>query len=211
MTGQKSGFRWGAVILSALLVLPWVARAQDEAPEAFVKRVSVEVLDSIKADKGMRNGDVNRVMVLVDTRIMPNLDFARMTASAVGPAWRQASPDQKARLQEEFKTLLTRTYSGALAQVGDQTVEVKPVRGSAEDKELVVRTEIKNGGEIVQMDYRLVKTPGQGTGWKIYNLNVMGVWLVDTYKTQFAQEINAKGLDGLISTLSERNKANARK
>ncbi len=211
MTGQKSGFRWGAVILSALLVLPWVARAQDEAPEAFVKRVSVEVLDSIKADKGMRNGDVNRVMVLVDTRIMPNLDFARMTASAVGPAWRQASPDQKARLQEEFKTLLTRTYSGALAQVGDQTVEVKPVRGSAEDKELVVGTEIKNGGEIVQMDYRLVKTPGQGTGWKIYNLNVMGVWLVDTYKTQFAQEINAKGLDGLISTLSERNKANARK
>ena len=211
MTGQKSGFRWGAVILSALLVLPWVARAQDEAPEAFVKRVSVEVLDSIKADKGMRNGDVNRVMVLVDTRNMPNLDFARMTASAVGPAWRQASPDQKARLQEEFKTLLTRTYSGALAQVGDQTVEVKPVRGSAEDKELVVRTEIKNGGEIVQMDYRLVKTPGQGTGWKIYNLNVMGVWLVDTYKTQFAQEINAKGLDGLISTLSERNKANARK
>ena len=211
MTGQKSGFRWGAVILSGLLVLPWVARAQDEAPEAFVKRVSVEVLDSIKADKGMRNGDVNRVMVLVDTRIMPNLDFARMTASAVGPAWRQASPDQKARLQEEFKTLLTRTYSGALAQVGDQTVEVKPVRGSAEEKELVVRTEIKNGGEIVQMDYRLVKTPGQGTGWKIYNLNVMGVWLVDTYKTQFAQEINAKGLDGLISTLSERNKANARK
>lgn len=211
MTGQKSGFRWGAVILSALLVLPWVARAQDEAPEAFVKRVSVEVLDSIKADKGMRNGDVNRVMVLVDTRIMPNLDFARMTASAVGPAWRQASPDQKARLQEEFKTLLTRTYSGALAQVGDQTVEVKPVRGSAEEKELVVRTEIKNGGEIVQMDYRLVKTPGQGTGWKIYNLNVMGVWLVDTYKTQFAQEINAKGLDGLISTLAERNKANARK
>lgn len=211
MTGQKSGFRWGAVILSALLVLPWVARAQDEAPEAFVKRVSVEVLDSIKADKGMRNGDVNRVMVLVDTRIMPNLDFARMTASAVGPAWRQASPDQKVRLQEEFKTLLTRTYSGALAQVGDQTVEVKPVRGSAEDKELVVRTEIKNGGEIVQMDYRLVKTPGQGTGWKIYNLNVMGVWLVDTYKTQFAQEINAKGLDGLISTLAERNKANARK
>ena len=211
MTGQKSGFRWGAVILSALLVLPWVARAQDEAPEAFVKRVSVEVLDSIKADKGMRNGDVNRVMVLVDTRIMPNLDFARMTASAVGPAWRQASPDQKARLQEEFKTLLTRTYSGALAQVGDQTVEVKPVRGSAEDKELVVRTEIKNGGEIVQMDYRLVKTPGQGTGWKIYNLNVMGVWLVDTYKTQFAQEINAKGLDGLINSLSERNKANAKK
>lgn len=211
MTGRKTGVRWGAVLLSMLMVLPLAARAEDEAPEAFVKRVSVEVLDSIKADKGMRNGDVNRVMVLVDTRIMPNLDFARMTASAVGPAWRQASPEQKARLQEEFKLLLARTYSGALAQVGDQTVEVKPLRGSAEDKDLVVRTEIKNGGEVVQMDYRLTKTPGQGAGWKIYNLNVMGVWLVDTYKTQFAQEINAKGLDGLISSLSQRNKANAKK
>lgn len=211
MRGTDTGMRWGALLLGAVLLLPCAAQATDEAPEAFVKRVSVEVLDSIKADKGMRNGDVNRVMVLVDTRIMPNLDFARMTASAVGPAWRQASPEQKARLQEEFKTLLARTYSGALAQVGEQTVDVKPVRGSAEDKELVVRTEIKNGGEIVQMDYRLSKTPGQGAGWKIYNLNVMGVWLVDTYKTQFAQEINAKGLDGLINSLSERNKSNAKK
>lgn len=211
MTGSTTGARWAAVLLSMLLALPWAARAEDEAPEAFVKRVSVEVLESIKADKGMRNGDVNRVMALVDTRIMPNLDFVRMTASAVGPAWRQASPEQKTRLQEEFKLLLARTYSGALAQVGDQTVEVKPVRGSAEDKELLVRTEIRNGGEVVQMDYRLTKTPGQGAGWKIYNLNVMGVWLVETYKTQFAQEINAKGLDGLISSLSERNKANAKK
>lgn len=211
MTGPTRGARWLAVLLTMLLLLPWAARAEDEAPEAFVKRVSVEVLESIKADKGMRNGDVNRVMALVDTRIMPNVDFVRMTASAVGPAWRQASPEQKARLQEEFKLLLARTYSGALAQVGEQTVEVKPLRGSAEDKELVVRTEIKNGGEIVQMDYRLSKTPGQGTGWKIYNLNVMGVWLVDTYKTQFAQEINARGLDGLINSLSERNKSNARK
>ena len=211
MRGTDTGMRWGALLLGAVLLLPCAAQATDEAPEAFVKRVSVEVLDSIKADKGMRNGDVNRVMALVDTRIMPNLDFARMTASAVGPAWRQASPEQKARLQEEFKTLLARMYSGALAQVGEQTVDVKPVRGSAEDKELVVRTEIKNGGEIVQMDYRLSKTPGQGAGWKIYNLNVMGVWLVDTYKTQFAQEINAKGLDGLINSLSERNKSNAKK
>lgn len=211
MTGRKTSAQWGGLVLSMLLLLPGAARAEDEAPEAFVKRVSVEVLDSIKADKGMRSGDVNRVMELVDTRIMPNLDFARMTASAVGPAWRQASPEQKARLQEEFKILLMRTYSGALAQVGDQTVEVRPTRGSAEDKDLVVRTEIKNGGEVVQMDYRLTKTPGQGAGWKIYNLNVMGVWLVDTYKTQFAQEINAKGLDGLISSLSQRNKANAKK
>ena len=211
MAVSKTLWRCMVLLVSAGLLSPLAVRAEDEAPEAFVKRVSTDVLDSIKADKGMRNGDVNRVMALVDTRIMPNLDFARMTASAVGPAWRQASPEQRARLQEEFKILLTRTYSGALAQVGDQSVEVKPLRGSPEDKELVVRTDIKNGGDVIQMDYRLTKTPGQGSGWKIYNLNVMGVWLVDTYKTQFAQEINAKGLDGLIASLADRNKSNAKK
>ncbi len=211
MAVSKTLWRSMVLIVSVGLLSPLAVRAEDEAPEAFVKRVSTDVLDSIKADKGMRNGDVNRVMALVDTRIMPNLDFARMTASAVGPAWRQASPEQRARLQEEFKILLTRTYSGALAQVGDQSVEVKPLRGSPEDKELVVRTDIKNGGDVIQMDYRLTKTPGQGSGWKIYNLNVMGVWLVDTYKTQFAQEINAKGLDGLIASLADRNKSNAKK
>ena len=211
MAVDRTRLRCWVLFLSVWMLLPLAVRAQDEAPEAFVKRVSIDVLESIKADKGMRNGDVNRVMALVDTRIMPNLDFARMTASAVGPAWRQASPEQRMRLQEEFKILLTRTYSGALAQVGDQSVEVKPLRGSADDKELVVRTDVKNGGDVIQMDYRLVKTPGQGSGWKIYNLNVMGVWLVDTYRTQFAQEINAKGLDGLIASLSERNKSNAKK
>ncbi len=211
MAVSKTLWRCMVLLVSAGLLSPLAVRAEDEAPEAFVKRVSTDVLDSIKADKGMRNGDVNRVMALVDTRIMPNLDFARMTASAVGPAWRQASPEQRARLQEEFKILLTRTYSGALAQVGDQSVEVKPLRGSPEDKELVVRTDIKNGGDVIQMDYRLTKTPGQGSGWKIYNLNVMGVWLVDTYKTQFAQEINSKGLDGLIASLADRNKSNAKK
>jgi len=134
-----------------------------------------------------------------------------MTASAVGPAWRQASPEQQKRLQEEFKILLVRTYAGALAQVKDQTVSMKPMRSTPEDKEVMVRTEIKGGGDPIQLDYRLEKTPGQGAGWRIYNLNVLGVWLVETYRSQFAQEINSKGLDGLITTLSERNKANAKK
>ena len=120
-------------------------------------------------------------------------------------------PEQQKSLQEEFKILLVRTYAGALSQVSDQEVFLKPLRASPDDKEVVVRTEIRGRGDPVQLDYRVQKTPGQGAGWKIFDLNVMGVWLVETYRGQFAQEINAKGMDGLIATLAERNKANARK
>lgn len=195
---------------SALAVWPALAAA-DEAPDAMVKRLSTEVLDTIRADKAIQAGDMNRIMTLVDAKIMPNVNFQRMTASAVGPGWRQATPEQKKRLQEEFKTLLVRTYAGALQQVTDQTIVLKPMRGAPEDKEVVVRTEVRGRGDPIQLDYRLEKTPGEGLGWKIYNLNVLGVWLVETYRSQFAQEINTKGIDGLIVTLSERNKANAKK
>ncbi|MDO8285143.1 MAG: ABC transporter substrate-binding protein [Rhodoferax sp.] len=188
-----------------------MAYAVDEAPDALIKRLSVDVLETIKNDKAIRAGDTAKVVALVDSRIMPNVNFQRMTASAVGPAWRQASPEQQKRLQEEFKILLVRTYAGALAQVTDQTVNMKPLRAAAEDKEVLVRSEIKGSGESIQLDYRLEKTPGQGAGWRIYNLNVLGVWLVETYRSQFAQEINAKGVDGLIATLTERNKANGKK
>ncbi len=187
------------------------AWAEDEAPDAFVKRISVDVLDTIKADKAMRNGDIGRIITLVDTRIMPHVDFQRMTASAVGPGWRQATPEQQKRLQDEFKILLVRTYAGALSQVSDQTVVMKPLRASPEDKELVVRSEVRGSGDPIQLDYRLEKTAGQGAGWRIYNLNVLGVWLVETYKSQFSQEINAKGIDGLIDSLAARNKSNTKK
>ena len=187
------------------------AWAQDEAADVFVKRMSTEVLDVIKADKSMRGGDIAKVAALVDTRIMPHVDFQRMTASAVGPGWRQATPEQQKRLQDEFKILLVRTYSGALSQISDQVIAIKPLRAGPEDKEVVVRTEVRGSGEPIQLDYRLEKTPGQGTGWRIFNINVMGVWLVETYKSQFAQEINAKGVDGLIESLAARNKSNAKK
>ena len=187
------------------------ARAADEAPDALVKRISSDVLDTIRADKSIKSGDINKIMVLVDSKVMPNLNFQRMTASAVGPAWRQATPAQQKRQQDELKILLVRTYAGALDQVTDQTVSVRPFRGSVDEKEVLVRTEVKGGGgDPVQLDYRLEKTPGDGAGWKIYNLNVLGVWLVDTYRTQFAQEINSKGIDGLIAALAARNKGNAR-
>ena len=200
----------GLIVLMAVGLVGG-AQANDEAPDAMIKRLSVDVLDTIKADKALRSGDMVKLVALVDERIMPNVNFQRMTASAVGPAWRQATPEQQKRLQEEFKILLVRTYAGALAQVSTQTIAMKPLRASPEDKEVLVRTEIKGGGDPIQLDYRLEKTPGQGAGWRIYNLNVLGVWLVETYKSQFSQEINAKGLDGLILSLSDRNKANAKK
>lgn len=200
----------GRVIAASLsLVLfasaPFV-RAAEEAPDALIKRLSAEILDSIKADKSVQAGDLTKVLALVDSKVMPNVNFTRMTASAVGRSWRQATPEQKTRLQQEFKTLLVRTYSGALSQVNDQKLNVKPLRMAAEDQEVVVRSEVLGRGEPVQLDYRMEKTP---TGWKIYDINVLGVWMVETYRTQFAQEINAKGVDGLIAALAQRNKSNA--
>ena len=197
------------VPLTALLALP--ANAQDEAADALIKRLSVEVLDSIKADPSLRSGDVSRIMALVDSKLMPNMNFKRMTAAAVGPTWRQVTPEQQKRLQEEFKILLVRTYAGAVAQAKDLSLTVKPLRAAADDKEVVVRTEVKSRGEPIQLDYRLERTAGEGAGWKIYNLNVMGVWLVETYRSQFAQEISAKGVDGLIDKLAERNRSNTKR
>jgi phospholipid transport system substrate-binding protein len=200
---------WSVVCaLVAILALPSFAHAEDETADAFVKRLSVDVLDTIKKDKGMRSGDIARVITLVDTRIMPSVDFQRMTSSAVGPAWRQATPEQQKRLQDEFKILLVRTYAGALSQVSDQVVFIKPVRIAPEDKEVIVRTEVRGGTDPIQLEYRMERTPNEGSGWKIYNINVLGVWLVETYKSQFTQIINTKGIDGLIDSLVARNKTN---
>ena len=194
--------------LSACAAPVWSA---DEAPDAFVRRFTGEMVELVRNDKMIKAGDMNYIASVVDARVLPHLNFQRMTASAVGPGWRQTTPEQKNRLQEEFKILLVRTYSGALTQISDQAVTVKPLRGSATDAEVLVRSELKGRGDPIQLDYRLEKTPGQGAGWKIYNLNVMGIWLIDTYRSQFAEEINAKGIDGLINTLAERNRSNAKK
>ena len=205
--GRLAAALAAALALGMGTALP--AHAADEAPDVLVQRLSTEVLDALRADKAIKAGDIDKIIVLVDKTIMPNVNFRRMTAAAVGPGWRQASTEQQKRLQDEFKTLLVRTYAGALAQVNDQTIIVKPLRAAPEDKDVLVRTEVRGRGDPIQLDYRLEKTPGVGAGWKIYNLNVLGVWLVETYRSQFAQEINAKGIDGLISTLAARNKANA--
>jgi phospholipid transport system substrate-binding protein len=185
---------------------PWVAMASDEAPDALVRRVSNDVLNTFKTDPTLAN-DMGRIMTVVDTKLMPHVNFNRMTASAVGRHWRQATPEQQAQLQDGFKQLLVRTYSGALSEVKNLTVVFRPLRAQPADTEVVVRSEVRGRGEPIQLDYRLEKTP---QGWKIYDLNVLGVWLVETYRGQFAQEISNKGIDGLIATLAQRNKSAAR-
>lgn len=195
-----------AVIAGGGLGAAGTAFAQ-QAPDELVKRVSNEVLEAARADKSIQAGDVNKVMALVETKVMPHVNFQRMTSSAVGRYWRQASPEQQKRLQDEFKVLLVRTYSGALAQVREQTVQLKPLRAAAGDAEVLVRTEIRGKGDPIQLDYRLEKS---GDTWKIYDVNVMGIWLVENYRNTFAQEISAGGIDGLIARLAERNKAAAK-
>jgi phospholipid transport system substrate-binding protein len=206
MKRRTLGRLLGASLSLVLLATAPFVRAAEEAPDALIKRVSVEVLDAIRADKDVQAGDLRKVLVLVDSQVMPHVNFTRMTASVVGRSWRQATPEQKKRLQEEFKTLLIRTYSGALSQVNDQRLNVKPLRAAPTDNEVVVNTEVIGQGNPVQLDYRMEKTP---SGWKIYDLNVLGIWMVETYRNQFAQEIKAKGVDGLIAALAQRNKSNA--
>lgn len=203
---QKRHFllRLAASGFAAWALLQAPAHAQAEDPQALVQRVSTEVMEAARADAAIQAGDVSKVMTLVDTKVMPHVNFQRMTAAAVGRYWRQATPEQQQKLQAEFKTLLVRTYSGALAQVREQSVQLKPFRGKPEDPEVVVRTEVRGKGEPIQLDYRLEKRPD---GWKIYDVNVLGVWLVENYRNSFAQEITAGGIDGLIARLAERNKA----
>jgi phospholipid transport system substrate-binding protein len=184
------------------------AAAQSQSPDAFIKAITDEVFATVKSDKGIQQGDLRRVQAMVDSKIMPNVNLQRMTASSVGRAWRQATPEQRKRLQDEFKSLLIYTYAGAAAQIKDQTIEYKPMRSRPEDTEVVVRTLVRNKGETIQLDYRLEMDDG---GWKIYDVNVLGAWLVQTYQSSFAQEVNASGIDGLIAKLVERNKQLASK
>jgi phospholipid transport system substrate-binding protein len=193
----------GATAALMLSVSAWASTA----PDAFVQQLSNDLIEAVKGDKAIQAGDVSRIITLVDTKVMPNVNFQRMTASAVGRAWRTATPEQQKRLQEEFKTLIVRTYAGALTQLKDQTIGMKPLRANAGDTELVVRSEIKGKGEPIQLDYRVEKA---GESWKIYDVNVAGVWLVEQYRNSFAQEITAGGLDGLITKLAARNKPAAK-
>jgi phospholipid transport system substrate-binding protein len=195
-------------VLAALATTLALGAAQAQtAPDALIRQVSTDVIDTVKSDKAIQAGDVGKIIALVDTKVMPHVNFQRMTASAVGRHWRAATPEQQKRLQDEFKILIVRTYAGALTQVKDQTVQLKPLRAGADDTEVVVRTEVKGRGDPIQLDYRLEKS---GSDWRIYDVIVLGVWLVEQYKSSFAQEIGSVGVDGLIAKLAERNKAAAK-
>ncbi len=193
-----------ALGLASLLLSAPALRAEPLAADAFVRKISTDVIDAVKADKAIQAGDVSPIRSLVDAKVMPHVNFQRMTASSVGPQWRSATPDQQKRMIDEFKTLMVNTYSGALTQVKDQAVVVKPLRAGAADGDLVVRSEVRGKGDPIQLDYRLEKA---GDGWKIYDVNVGGFWLVEAYKGQFAKDLSAGGLDALITRLAEKNKS----
>lgn len=185
------------------------APATAEAPDVLVKRISADVIETVKSDKDIQAGNRAKIMDLVNSKILPHVDADKMTAQAAGRFWRQATPEQQKRLSEEFRTLLVYTYSGALSQIKNETVEFKPMRSSPEDTDVEVRSQVNvTRGEPITLNYRLSKG---NQGWKIYDINVLGAWLVETYKGTFTAEINKSGIDGLISRLAERNKQLASK
>jgi phospholipid transport system substrate-binding protein len=198
-----------AVATVALATSVHAAVPANEAPDALVKRISQDVIDTAKSDKAIQAGDQKKVMDLVETKILPYVDFQRMTALAAGRFWRDATPEQQKQLSEQFRTLLIFTYSGALSQIKNETVEFKPLRADPADTEVEVRSQVNVArGEPIPLNYRVAKSP---TGWKIYDINVLGAWLVETYKGTFASEISKGGIDGLIKALTEKNKKLASK
>lgn len=201
-----SANRWVTLCaaLAAMLVLTQPAQAQSKQPELLIETLTAAVLDGIKADTAIQAGDVDRVRALVDATVAPHVDIRRMTSSAVGRHWRQASPQQRQRLEVEFKQLVLRTYAGALTQVKDETVKLIPRKRAADDTYALVRTEVRGRGDPIRLDYRLHQTPA---GWKIYDVGVVGVWLAQNYRNSFAREIGMSGIDGLIERLSQMNRS----
>ena len=198
-----------AAVAFSTSVIAAPAPAGNESPDLLVKRVSTDVIDAVKADKDIQSGNSNKIMDLVNAKILPYVDSDKMTAQAAGRYWRQATPEQQKQLSQEFRTLLVYTYSGALSQIKNETVEFKPFRADPADTDVEVKSQVNlTRGEPITLNYRLSKTP---QGWKIYDLNVLGAWLVETYKSTFASEISKGGIDGLIKKLHDRNEQLASK
>lgn len=180
-----------------------IAQSDDmSAPDGMMKTVTQQVLTQLKSDKQIQSGDVNRITELVNQKILPYTDFTRTTRLVMGRNWNAATPQQQQQIVEQFKTLLIRTYSGALAQVHDQQIVYQPLRSSPTDTDVVVRSSIIDNGSPLELDYRLYKTP---QGWRVYDINVLGAWLIQVYQQQFADQISQHGIDGLLSFLTERN------
>jgi phospholipid transport system substrate-binding protein len=193
-----AGFAFAALMFAGMV------QAQ-EAPDVLVKRITQEVMETAKSDKEIKAGNRKRIQALVESRILPHVDIERATALTVGRHWRDATPQQRQQLADEFRALLMYTYAGALSQIGDQKLEFKPLRADPADTEVEVRFQVQQtrGSDPVQVSYRMYKAP---EGWKVYDVNVLGAWLSETYKGNFSAEIGRSGIDGLIRTLQEKNR-----
>jgi len=206
MKSHKTIQKYFAVLLSSLFIAIGGVSAQvvdQSTPDGLIKNVVSDVMASVKSDPEIQKGNIPRIVDLVEKKIVPYTDMRRTTEMAMGPNWKKATPEQQAQLVSEFKNLLIRTYSGALSQLRDQTVQFKPLRAAPDDKEVVVKTVVIGRGDPVPLDYRLEKT---ANGWRVYDMNIMGVWLVEAYRNQFANQISQNGVEGLVKFLQERNK-----
>ncbi len=194
-------------LLAAFISLVGVSGVQaqnPDTPDGLVKLVVEDVMNTIKNDKAIQSGDLRKINALVDQKILPHSNFQKTTQLSMGRNWAKASPQQQAQITQEFKTLLIRIYGGALAQVKDQKIQYKPFRAAADDTDVIVKTAVIGKGEPIQLDYRLEKT---ANGWKVYDINILGAWLVESYRNQFNDQISKGGIDGLIQFLQQRNNA----
>jgi phospholipid transport system substrate-binding protein len=197
--------RLATAAATAALVLAGSVRAQSEiqAPDLLVKNVTLEVVDIIQKDKDIQKGDRKKVIALIEIKVLPHFNFQAMTASAVGRNWEKANADQKARLMDEFKTLLVRTYSSALASYSSQKFDFRPLRAKPTDTDVTVNVRIlQSGTEPVTIDYDMEKRPG---GWKVWDVRVGGISLVANYRTEFDNLIREGGVEGLIKALHAKN------
>jgi len=205
---MKKIIRFIATLFSIAVLFHFGSALAQEAPDALIKRISQDVLDTAKSDKTIQNGNQKRIRALVEAKITPHVNFERMTSLAAGRYWREATPQQQQRLTAEFRDLLIHTYSGAITQIHDQKLQFRPFRAQVADTDVIVYSQvIQSGKEPIQLNYRL---ENRGGVWKIYDINILGAWLIQTYKGTFATEIGKSGVDGLIKTLSEKNKALAK-
>jgi len=206
MKSQKTIQKYCAALLSSMVLFAGSISAQavdQSTPDGLIKTVVSDVMASVKSDPEIQKGNIPRIVDLVEKKIVPYTDMRRTTEMAMGPNWKKATPEQQAQLVSEFKNLLIRTYSGALSQLRDQTIQFKPLRAAPDDKEVVVKTVVIGRGDPVPLDYRLEKT---ASGWKVYDMNIMGVWLVEAYRNQFANQISQNGVEGLVKFLQDRNR-----
>ncbi|WP_114654436.1 phospholipid-binding protein MlaC [Polynucleobacter necessarius] len=206
MKSQKPIQKYFAALLSGLFLFVGSVSAQavdQSTPDGLIKTVVSDVMASVKSDPEIQKGNIPRIVDLVDKKIVPYTDMRRTTEMAMGPNWKKATPEQQAQLVSEFKNLLIRTYSGALSQLRDQTIQFKLLRAAPDDKEVVVKTVVIGRGDPIPLDYHLEKT---ANGWKVYDMNIMGVWLVEAYRNQFANQISQNGVEGLVKFLQDRNK-----